>query len=304
MISDDTEHTCFVAQATLSARGDPDEFERLLARSLRWWLVGVPAGVGLATLRACLRLWKGIPPARSGVFSAGNGPAMRSALLGVAYGDEPAILREHVLRSTRITHSDPKAFHGALAVALAAHRSSFHAAVAPADYLALVRTQLSDNGAADLLAVMEKATLSAAKGDPLSTFAASIGCGKGISGYIFHTVPCVVQAWLRHQDDYRAGMEEILAAGGDTDTTAAILGGITGAGVGRQGIPAEWLAGIAEWPRTVAWMTGIGECLASALDGDPAIRPPSLFVPGIAVRNVAFTTVVLVHALRRLAPPY
>jgi ADP-ribosyl-[dinitrogen reductase] hydrolase len=168
MISDDTEHTCFAAQAMLSAHGNPDEFERQLASSLRWWLIGIPAGVGLATLRACSRLWMGIPPTRSGVFSAGNGPAMRSALLGVAYGDDPARLREHVLRSTRITHSDPKAFYGALAVALAAHRSCTHAAVTPADFLAVLRSQLSEEGAGEFLALMGNATLSAARGESLS----------------------------------------------------------------------------------------------------------------------------------------
>ena len=117
-------------------------------------------------------------------------------------------------------------------------------------------------------------------------------------------MPCVVQTWRRHQDDYRAGMEEILAAGGDTDTTAAIVGAIIGAGVGRQGIPGEWLTGIAEWPRSVAWMANLGESLSRPLEGDQTVRAPSLFVPGVAVRNVAFTTVVLIHALRRLVPPY
>ena len=41
----------------------------------------LPAGVGLATARACLKLWLGFSPERSGIYSAGNGPAMRSAVL-------------------------------------------------------------------------------------------------------------------------------------------------------------------------------------------------------------------------------
>ncbi|TVS08433.1 MAG: hypothetical protein EA424_28605 [Planctomycetaceae bacterium] len=44
--------------------------------------LGLPAGVGMATARACLKLWLGFPPKRSGVDSAGNGPAMGKAVLG------------------------------------------------------------------------------------------------------------------------------------------------------------------------------------------------------------------------------
>src|SRR5690242_20679952 len=70
MCSDDTEHSLFVAQALLSHPNDPAAFQRCLAWKLRFWLFGVPAGIGLATLRALLKLWLGFPPTRSGVFSA------------------------------------------------------------------------------------------------------------------------------------------------------------------------------------------------------------------------------------------
>ena len=124
MVSDDTEHACLVAQSLVRSRGELKEFERQLARSLRWWLLGVPAGVGLATLKSILKLWIGFPPNRSGTFSAGNGPAMRSPIIGVAMGGSVEDLRRFVVASTQVTHSDPRAFYGALAVALAAYQSS------------------------------------------------------------------------------------------------------------------------------------------------------------------------------------
>ncbi len=80
MVSDDTEHALFVAQSLLRHPTNADAFQRRLAWHLRWWFVGLPAGIGLATARACLKLWFGFPPARSGVFSAGNGPAIRQAV--------------------------------------------------------------------------------------------------------------------------------------------------------------------------------------------------------------------------------
>ena len=54
MVSDDTEHTCLVAQALIESGSDTDGFTHALARRLRWWLLGLPAGVGWATLRATL----------------------------------------------------------------------------------------------------------------------------------------------------------------------------------------------------------------------------------------------------------
>lgn len=70
-----------VVQAVLASGGEPEAFVRSLAWRLRGWLLGVPAGVGLATLRSGIRLWLGVPPSRSGVYSAGNGPSMQAGLL-------------------------------------------------------------------------------------------------------------------------------------------------------------------------------------------------------------------------------
>ena len=85
MISDDTEHTLFVAQSLLSCSDNATTFQKSLAWKLRLWLLGLPAGIGLGTLRAIIKLWLGFPPHRSGVNSAGNGPAMRSAIIGVFF---------------------------------------------------------------------------------------------------------------------------------------------------------------------------------------------------------------------------
>ena len=80
LCSDDTEHSCMVAQALIQAEGDPQRFARSLGWKLRFWLLALPAGIGMATLKAILKLWLGFSPERSGVVSAGNGPAMRSPI--------------------------------------------------------------------------------------------------------------------------------------------------------------------------------------------------------------------------------
>src|SRR6185436_13260095 len=111
MVSDDTEHTYMIAQSLMVAPQDVEAFAMDFAARLRWWLLGVPAGIGRATLRAILKLWVGFGPHRSGVFSAGNGPAMRSAILGVAIQDRDRLLTFNRL-AARIIHTDPKAEQG------------------------------------------------------------------------------------------------------------------------------------------------------------------------------------------------
>lgn len=104
MISDDTEHALLVAQSLLNSPADPAAFQRNLARHLRWWFLGLPAGIGLATARACVKLCMGFPPNRSGVFSAGNGPAMRTAIIGGYFCGNPTAVEAFVRSSTEITH--------------------------------------------------------------------------------------------------------------------------------------------------------------------------------------------------------
>lgn len=304
MVSDDTEHTIYVVQALVTSKFKPDLFERHLARSLRWWLVGCPAGVGFATLRAVFKLWLGFPPGRSGVFSAGNGPAMRSAILGIAFGQDGEILSDWVLRCTRITHSDPKAFFGAFAVALAAHLSSQSENISPQHFIHILSKSLAKCESPDFLKLMNKAATSAQANQSVGDFAASLGSRNGISGYMYHTVPCVIQTWLRYQADFKGGLQEILSAGGDTDTSGAILGAILGARAGKEGIPEEWRTRIVEWPRTISWMAQLGHCLAASLTGEMSTKCPGYFVPGVVLRNLIFLAVVLFHGLRRLAPPY
>ena len=304
MVSDDTDHACMVAQSLLEYPGDAARFQRRLAWRLRWWLAGFPAGVGLATLKSIVRLWCGVGPERSGVYSAGNGPAMRGPILGVALGHRPETLRAFAKASTRLTHTDPKALYGALAAALAAHHSARPAMPDGRAFLEELRALAPGDGAAEFLALVEKAAESADRGEPVAAFAEAIGASGGISGYMYHTMPCVLQVWWRFSDDFGGAMKEMIGAGGDTDTTAAILGGIVGARVGKAGIPCDMLSGILEWPRSVGWMERLGQALSARMAGDATVPCPGYFWPGVAPRNMVFLALVLAHGLRRLAPPY
>jgi ADP-ribosylglycohydrolase len=291
MTSDDTEHTCLVGQALLRHPDDVEGFTRSLAWGLRGWLATFPAGIGRATLSACLKLWLGFPPSRSGVWSAGNGPAMRAALLGVVLGCDRAKLRAYVRASTRLTHTDPQAERAAYLVALAAHHGA--TAVDADAYLREAHAAAPEDAA--LLG-----QLAAHLGRPASVaeYAASLGLTRGVTGYIYHTVPVVLYAWLRWPDDFRRAVEEVIALGGDADTTGAIIGALMGATRGASAIPPEWLR-LCEWPRSVSWMRRLAGELAS-----PSGAPMRLFWPGLWPRNLCFFVVVLCHLVRRCLPPY
>lgn len=302
MVSDDSEHACMTAQALLHSANDATAFARSLAWRLRFWLLGLPAGVGSATLRGILRLWLGFPPSHSGVWSAGNGPAMRSPILGVCLGDDRDRLRAFVRASTRLTHRDPRAERGALLIALAAHYGSRNdpGTIRAPEFLRAVRQALleTDERLLQLLACIEDHH---EHGSTLAEFAGALNCQRGVSGYIYHTVPVALYAWLCWPGQFRRAVEETVALGGDTDTTGAIAGALVGATCGTAAIPVEWLKGLWEWPRSVSWMRRLAERL-----GSPSTyrNSPRLFWPALGPRNALFLVVVLLHGFRRLLPPY
>ncbi|MGC4044075.1 MAG: ADP-ribosylglycohydrolase family protein [Armatimonas sp.] len=236
VVSDDTEHALLTYAAWQESNGELVRFEHSLRKKLMLWLVTLPPGVGLATLKACLRMWLGFR--KPGVFSAGNGPAMRAPLLGVLRVD-----RDWVDASSRLTHTDPRALEGAWAIAQAA---AGHWPQATVDSV--------ENGEIPPIGY--------------------------ISGFVEHTVPAALAISYRYRDDFPAAIHAAIALGGDTDTVAAIVGGIVGARVGISGIPEAWRRGI------------IGT----------TPNNPSLFV--MALTHAFALPIILAHGFRRLLPPY
>ncbi|MEM8638469.1 MAG: ADP-ribosylglycohydrolase family protein [Cyanobacteria bacterium P01_G01_bin.54] len=303
MVSDDTEHTYMVAQALISSGGDPQRFQRHLAWRFRFWLLSLPGGVGLATLKAIVRLWCGLSPRQSGVFSAGNGPAMRAAILGVAIADLEQ-LRHFVRISSRLTHTDPKAEYGALAIALAAQMVCQNAEpVSGVDFIDQLQSCL-DPDAQPLITLLQAAVESVAYQEPTPQFAARMGWAKGVSGYVYQSVPVAIHATLSHSQDFAGAVQAAIACGGDTDSVAAMVGGIVGAAVGKEQIPELWLTRWMEPFCTVTWLERLGRQLDQRLSVAIAQRPIDIPWLALLVRNLLFVLLVFGHGLRRLLPPY
>lgn len=291
MVSDDTEHAVMTALSLIASDGDASAFAHDLARRMRWWFAGIPAGIGLATARSILKLWCGIAPSRSGVYSAGNGPLMRAPVIGVHFSAQPHLRREFTDASTRITHTDPRAAEAARMIAEAAA-----IAAAGVNEQAMILRELESWLESDEMKVRFPLLRKALDdGHEVARFANSFGRKpEFVSGFAPDTAAVALFAWLRHRGDFRATVEAVVAAGGDTDTVAFVAGSLAGIDVGSEGVPPEWNDGLRDWP--------MGSGVLSDLASLQALRYPNW--PASLARNAWFFTIVLSHAFRRVLPPY
>lgn len=302
--SDDTEHSVMIARALISSGGETGAFEKHLARDLKRWLLCVPAGIGLATLRSISKLWLGFSPQSSGVFSAGNGPAMRAAILGL-YAQSQHELDDLVTSSTRLTHTDPKALQGALAIA----RSCYWISQNNEPEIDIIRRVMESVSGEELLSHLDRVINGLDKQLTPAEFTDSMGWGNGVSGYINATVPAALYCWAAGKGDFETSVQNAVLLGGDSDTVAAITGALAGAQVGSSQLPNHWMNSLGEWPRDIEWMKQLALDLESSIvkskhSAVASRKAMSMRWPQTFARNILFATVVVSLACRRAFPPY
>ena len=156
----------------------------------------------------------------------------------------------------------------------------------------------------ELIHLLNQVKESIENGNDTAQFIVNLGLKKGISGYSYHTVPAVIHCWLRNQNSFKSGIFEIVECGGDTDTTASILGGIIGARVGLEGIPKDWIHHIIDYPRNIDWIIELSLQLSQVKLTKQKGTPLNLSIFSLLVRNIIFGMIVIGHGLRRLLPPY
>ncbi|MFI7666617.1 ADP-ribosylglycohydrolase family protein [Nocardia sp. NPDC049526] len=185
--------------------------------------------------------------------SWGNGAAMRVAPLGAYFAGDPRRAAAQAAFSAEVTHRHPEAIVGAMAVAAAAS----HAAATrgkgctPSELMHVVEPYLVDGRTTDGIRRARKLL-----GRSVAEAAYELGNGAQVSAQ--DTVPFTLWAAATFLDDYPAAVTACIEAGGDVDTTAAIVGGIVAAhtGIGCRGtvrgIPEQWLSAREPLP---AWAT-------------------------------------------------
>lgn len=292
LLSDDTEHAIMTLLAFQIAGGDSAKFARSLARRMRLWFICIPPGIGMATAKACLKLWLGFPSSRSGVRSAGNGPCMRAPILGVLIPDDD-LRCQFVDASSRLTHTDPRAIESARFIAALAAANTSACPLKPDVVRAIADRELTQP---DLHTEVVKSIDIATRGGRI----ADLGYTRGPSGFVLHTVPAVTIAVLANPTDPMTAIEDCIRAGGDTDSTAAIAAAICGAAIRPDALPQDLLYGIIDFPISRKYLARLTTDLAMRDAQEKRNILHLLRWIVMPLRNLIMLIVVLVHGFRRL----
>lgn len=246
-ITDDTEQAMALTEALLTGF-TPEN----VAEKLNEWFISVGGenslAVGPSTKRAMLAFAKGENVREIGKLGVTNGSAMRVAPIGVVGGLKGLSiekLMDFVELSCVPTHNTSPAISGAGAIAAA-----ISAAIRGSDWNAVIAASIegADVGAtrgnwiyAPDISARIRLALSIAEGastaaEFTSTISSIVGTGEPCT----ESVPAAIAAAHYAKGDPALAIELCANARGDTDTTAAMAGGICGAFSGWQAIPGEW----------------------------------------------------------------
>jgi len=215
---------------------EPEVDLRRLA--LRWaeWAERDGRGIGLWTRTALAHIRTHDAPPGSAGGQAGNGVLSRCLPLALRTLGSPASLVSGTYHTAVLTHPDERCGWGAVAVNLAA--ACF--LQGRRDFLGDVLEVLRNNDApAELLTAIRRVPLERQTELPVTGASA---------GYVVHGVE--IALWFAyHEPSLERGLRWLVNAGGDTDTNAAVAGGLMGARDGERAVPARWIAGLPDADR-------------------------------------------------------
>lgn len=164
---------------------------------------------------------------------------MRIAPLAFCLNPKDPAARTIIRDVCRITHHHDEAYVGALAVVIAIREGLNGNWQGESGLLPIIIDQIPDSSVRDRLIELTKVNhLISLK---------ELASRMGASGYVVESVPLALFASQRLERlGFTKLMEELIVAGGDTDTIASITGQITGAIIGQDGLPEEWKARLPE----------------------------------------------------------
>jgi len=237
--SDDTEMACAIAEvaATGADLRSEDALERVAQRFLDWYATS-PPDVGVQTRHVLSRTGPGAGAAgrmravsqelhtRTG-RTAGNGSLMRTSPVALGHLGDPAAIAEAARAVSELTHVDPMAGDACALWCIAIDH-----AVWTGQLDLRVGLRHVDPAWAELVEEAERR-------EP-SEFA-------GSNGWV---VAALQAAWstIVRSRTFEQTVQTAVHAGGDTDTVAAIAGGLAGAAYGASTIPGRWRRVLHGWP--------------------------------------------------------
>ena len=282
MLSDDTEHSIFVIRA-MENSNTVEGFSKKMRSQLRMWLLSVPPGIGLGTLKSILKMWMGFRNA--GARTAGNGPLMRTAVLAAMLKDSPGEIEEYIKANTYLTHADERAYETALVLARLV-LVNINKKELDIDDLKEASKNLKDKIFVDALTKLINAFEA---GKTPDEYVMESGWEKGVSGYCIHTFCAAVYANLYYKNDFEKIIFWTISCGGDTDSVAAVAGALAASNPKCE-LPDEHINKISDWPFSVNYMKSISS-------NSNALK---LLFPKMMLRNLFFVPLILILAVIRI----
>jgi ADP-ribosylglycohydrolase len=248
-ITDDTQQTWALSQALVD-RGHitPEIAAEAYLRWARETNAFQSTFLGPSSKEALLRLKAGEDPRLTGKGGATVGSAMRVSPIGIVNAGEPMDAAKEAYNSSLPTHGVNISIAGACAVAAgvasAAGGSSLDDMIE-----AIIRGAEFGQGlgvkspGATLTARLHLAVKLAREnlGDPLK--AEAVLCETvGVSMNPIELVATAVGLLVLYDADPTSAIPAAASMGGDTDTLAAIVGGLSGAMRGIEALPGEWVS--------------------------------------------------------------
>jgi len=285
IVSDDTELSALLAQSLLKASGDVGKLKKYFKIALLGWFLRLPWGIGLGTLKSCLKIVLGFKSTGSKAGSAGNGAAMRSAILGVFLNQDDTNRLLCGKQIAEITHLDQRAVEGALFVSeVASILSKSENLNDFSEVINAARKVISN----DILnEAINKAIELADKEFSLEEAVKILSN----TGYVVHTVSLVTFSFLSYEKEPLDAIVKIILAGGDTDTNAAILGAWCGSYYGIDWIPNNMLNRIQSGPFGRKHLEKLGEELSKEKE---EVVVPKFSCSYSLLRNLAMYPVILI----------
>jgi len=223
--SDDTQMSLMVAESLIDNHGfNADD---LAARYVDWIASGRARGYGRTTLMAVQNLQAGRHWSESGIAgSVGNGTAMRAAPFGVYFRNDIYSLVNICKIDSGITHASEDAEAGSIAIALA---TAYAINNDTDDLLEKIWKHLPDSKVKSSIYSLDS-LLNSEHITPQQALRVI-----GTKADVRETVPAALYCFLKF-DNYYDAILAAIKAGGDTDTTAAIVGSMCGAKFGMKSI--------------------------------------------------------------------
>jgi ADP-ribosylglycohydrolase len=239
--SDDTQLARELLISIVDAGGwEPDRFADRIAQL---FASGRDVGAGPGTRGAALRIHSGEHWSRAAAPApyAGNGSAMRALPIGVLFGPDLACVARVAVEQSRLTHQDPRCAAGAVAVAAAAALASDLDPMRVLDRIAEI-THSTESSVGEAIRLLnqwvdlppEEAVRRLQETRLEPSYAEA---WQGVSSFVVPSVIWSLYSFLHSPGDYWTAVRTAIAVGGDTDTMAAIAGGLAGARVGLAGLP-------------------------------------------------------------------